>query len=144
GRGKSSAPPSADFYPIFTTGHSRRLRWQSDGSQGFRGRELCRADCWEKSCDGANQNRGSKSAAPGGGGDDDRPALEVGVDGGGEHAHGGAGGGAEQSEHDGFAEELGADLPLRCAKGTAESDFGAAFEDADQHDVADADGADEK
>ncbi len=41
-------------------------------------------------------------------------------------------------------EELDADVALGGAQGAAQPDFGAAFEHADEHDVADADGADEQ
>ena len=54
-----------------------------------------------------------------------------------------ADGSAEQSEQDGFGEELGADVAFGGAEGAAQADLGAAFEDGDDHDVGDADGADD-
>ena len=70
--------------------------------------------------------------------------LGVGVDGGGCGAEGDADGTAEESEQDGFGEELGADVAPGGAEGAAQADLGAAFEDGDDHDVGDADRADQE
>src|SRR5262249_16853309 len=43
-----------------------------------------------------------------------------------------------------LGEELGADVTFGSAQGAAQADLGAAFEDGDDHDVGDADGADEQ
>jgi hypothetical protein len=53
-------------------------------------------------------------------------------------------GAAEHPEEHGFGQELDADVAFGGAQGAAQPDFGAAFEYADEHDVADADGADEQ
>ena len=59
-------------------------------------------------------------------------------------AGGDADGAAEQREQDRLGEELAADLAFGRAERAAQPDLGAALEDADQHDVGDADGADEE
>ena len=51
---------------------------------------------------------------------------------------------ADRGEQDRFAEELGADLALGRAEGAAEADLRAAFQHRDDHDVGDADGADDQ
>jgi hypothetical protein len=53
----------------------------------------------------------------------------VGGDDGGRGAEGDAEDAAEQSEENGFGEELGADVRFGGAEGAAQADFGAAFED---------------
>jgi hypothetical protein len=70
--------------------------------------------------------------------------LDVGVDDGGDRSGGDAGDAADEGEQDRFGQELRADVPSRGAEGAAEADLGAPFEDADQHDVGDADGAHEE
>ena len=70
--------------------------------------------------------------------------LAWGVDDGGRGAEGDADGAAEESEQDGLGEELGADVAFGGPEGAAQSDLGAAFEDGDDHDVGDADRADEQ
>ena len=68
----------------------------------------------------------------------------MGVDDGGGNAECDTDGATEQTEQDGFREELGADVPSGGAKGAAQSDLGATFEDGDDHDVGDADRADQE
>ena len=63
------------------------------------------------------------------------------VDGGGASAGGDAGRTAEQHV---FGEKLDADVALGGAERAAEPDFGAAFEHGDDHNVGDADGADQE
>src|SRR5262249_28176882 len=55
-----------------------------------------------------------------------------------------AGGAAEQGEQDGLGQELGADVSLGGAQRPAQADFGAAFQDGDDHDVGHPDGADQQ
>ena len=61
-----------------------------------------------------------------------------------EHAGANADGPAEEGEQDGLGEELDADVAFGGAEGAAQPDLAAAFEDGDDHDVGDADGADEQ
>src|SRR6202040_38621 len=53
-----------------------------------------------------------------------------------------AGGAAGQGQQDGLGQELGADVAFGGAQGAAQPDLGAAFQDGDDHDVGDSDGAD--
>jgi hypothetical protein len=53
-------------------------------------------------------------------------------------------GGGGQGEQDGLGQELDADVALGGAEGAAQADFGASFEDGDDHDVGDSAGADEE
>jgi hypothetical protein len=84
------------------------------------------------------------AARPRLGGDHYGPALRAGVHGccrgPGQHADDAAGDG----QQDRLAEELGAYLALGRAEGAAEADLGAALEHRDDHDVGDADGADDQ
>jgi hypothetical protein len=77
------------------------------------------------------------------GGDHDRPALRGGVDDRGGRADADADYSAREREQDRFGEELAADLVLGRAERASEPDLRAAFEHGDDHDVRDADGADE-
>src|SRR5712691_1752440 len=116
----------------------------SDRTEGFGWGEAGRADGGEEAGDPADEQGRGEAARPGGGGDDRRPVLGVGVDGGGKRAGDHAGCAAEQGEEDRLGEELRADLAFGSAEGAAKADLGATFEDADQHDVADPDRADQQ
>ena len=70
--------------------------------------------------------------------------MAAGVAGGGGRAGQDAGGGAGEGEQGGLGEELGADLPAGGAQRPAQPDLGAPFEHGDDHDVGDADGADQQ
>src|SRR3954451_13000080 len=102
------------------------------------------ADGGQQSGDGADDEGGGEPAGPGEGRDDGGPVFGVGVDGGRSRAEPDTYGAAQQREQHRFGEELDADVSLGGAERAAEPDFGAAFEHADEHDVADADGADEQ
>jgi hypothetical protein len=68
----------------------------------------------------------------------------VGADGSGGNAEGAPDGSAEQSEQDGFGEELGVDVASGGTESAAQADLGTAFEYGDDHEVGDADRADEE
>ena len=74
--------------------------------------------------------------------------AEVVDEGGGGNCAAGAEGDAEQAadegEGDGFDEELAEDVAAFCANGFAEPDLAGSFGDADEHDVHDADAADDE
>ena len=55
-----------------------------------------------------------------------------------------ADGAADEGEQDRFGKELDADVAFGGAERAAQPDLGAAFEDGDDHDVGDADCADEE
>src|SRR5215468_6384812 len=115
-----------------------------EGPEGLGGGEAGGAEGGQQAGGGADEQGGGQAAGPGGGGDDGGPVLGGGVDGGG----GGAGGhphrAAGQGEQDGLGQELGADVAPGGAQRAAQPDFGAAFEDGDDHDVGHADGADQQ
>src|ERR1700722_1400405 len=95
---------------------------RSDGPERVGGRETGGADGGEQSSDGADRERGAEAAGPGEGGDDRGPVLGVSVDRGRDDAEDDAGDAAEQGEQDRLSEELGADMTLGCAQGTAKPD----------------------
>src|SRR5262245_7004257 len=107
------------------------------GSEGFGGGHAGGAQGGQQAGDGADGKRGADAAGPGGGGDDDGPVLGARVNGGGCRAGRDPRGAAEDGEHDGFGQELGADLPPGRAEGAAEADLGPSFQDGDDHDVGD-------
>ena len=72
------------------------------------------------------------------------PVFDICVDGRRRNAQPHPDGSAEQPEKDGFGEELGADMAPGGAEGAAESDLRAALEHGDDHDVRDADRADQQ
>ncbi len=86
----------------------------------------------------------ARAAGTGVGWDDDGLVVAASVDsscrGAGDDADDPAG----QGQQDRFGQELGADLAAGCTEGAPQPDFGAAFEDGDDHDVGYSDRADEQ
>ena len=63
---------------------------------------------------------------------------------GGQRPQADASGAADESEEDGFGEELDPDVTFGGAQGAAQPDLGSSFEDGDDHDVGHPDRADEQ
>src|SRR6185437_13578124 len=98
------------------------------------------ADGGQQAGEGADEQGGGQAAGPGPGRDDQELVVGAGVGGGGDGAEGDAGGAAGGGQQYGFGEELGAGGAQRAAQ----PDLLTAFQHGDDHDVGDADAADEQ
>src|SRR3954453_23448452 len=111
--------------------------------QGLGGRKAGGAGGRVEAGDGADEEGTGQAEGQGRGRDDGLPVFVLGVADGDEGAEGAAGETAEKREGEGFADELAGDVPAGRPEGAAQADLTAAFEHRDDHDVGDADRADQ-
>src|SRR5580698_8224036 len=97
-----------------------------------------------QSGDSADDEGGAQTAVEGHGGDLHRPVLAHRVDDGRHRADDGAGQAAEDRQEHGLGQELLGDVAPGGTQGPTQADLGAALQDRDDHDVGDADAADEE